>query len=135
MTPSHMFMKPYQLLQPYGVSNSYGLFRQMTGVGDSSKFDQEVNWGWTELPPSIVERPEIILEGFFIKEEKWRELNFRWKPGDVMKRPKQVAPHQPRVRLQFIVIAIFYICLKLTAMLFFHIVIAGLANVVCCAAA
>jgi len=100
MTPSHMFMKPYQLLQPYGVSNSYGLFRQMTGVGDSSKFDQEVNWGWTELPPSIVERPEIILEGFFIKEEKWRELNFRWKPGDVMKRPKQVAPHQPRLDWQ-----------------------------------
>ena len=55
MTPSHMFMKTYKLLQPYGVSNPYGMFRQMTGVGDRSKFDQKNNWGWIGLPPFIVE--------------------------------------------------------------------------------
>ena len=47
----------------------------------------------------MVERPEIILEGQLSSGES-RELNFRWKPGDVSKRPKQVAPHQPRLDWQ-----------------------------------
>ena len=80
------------------VSHGYGLFRQMTGVGQPSMHDDlATNIGWTGLPPSIVERPEIILEGKVDGSEEWRELNFRWKPGKVDKWPLQVAPHQPRL--------------------------------------
>lgn len=54
--------------------------------------------GWAGLPPSIVERPEIVLEGVFEGDNNysWTKLNFRWKPGNVRERPLQVAPHQPR---------------------------------------
>jgi hypothetical protein len=86
--------------RPYRLANPYGLFRRMTGVGHapSSK-------GWAGQPPSVVERPEIILEGVFDggteeEGEKWYELSFRWKPGDPRVMPQQVAPHQPRLDWQ-----------------------------------
>ena len=79
----------------YMISNGYGLFRKMTGVG--AVFETE---GWAGLPPSLVARQEIILEGVFDGDdsstENWHELQFRWKPGNEWKRPLQVAPHQPR---------------------------------------
>lgn len=84
-----------QYARKYMISNGYGLFRQMTGVGEVPDIE-----GWAGLPPSVVARPEIILEGVFhggnSSEEVWHELQFRWKPGDVRKMPLQVAPHQPR---------------------------------------
>lgn len=100
MLPTRLFVEPWHRIQPFHFSNGYGLFRQMTGVGDSSRNGDEAGWGG--LPPSVVERPEIILEGRVASTNKVRELNFRWKPGDVSRRPKQCAPHQPRVSFKFI---------------------------------
>ena len=56
--------------------NGYGLFAVMT-----------------------TQRPEIIVEGSN-DGETWREYEFPWKPGDVMDRPRLVAPHQPRLDWQ-----------------------------------
>src|SRR5437870_2898337 len=56
--------------------NGYGLFRVMT-----------------------TERPEIVVEGSR-DSVAWREYGFRWKPGDVTRRPRFVAPHQPRLDWQ-----------------------------------
>ena len=70
--------EPY-LLEPLGAwrtINGYGLFRVMTTT-----------------------RPEIILEGTHDGIE-WIEYEFRWKPGDVSRRPAIVAPHQPRLDWQ-----------------------------------
>lgn len=76
------------------ISHGYGLFRRMTGVG-AQPVDAVDNYtGWAGLPPSIVARPEIILEAVIDDSEEWRELNFRWKPGRIDKLPLQVAPHQ-----------------------------------------
>jgi hypothetical protein len=74
------------------ISHGYGLFRRMTGVGLQPIGDKSV--GWAGLPPSIVARPEIILEVILDDSEEWRELNFSWKPGRLDKFPLQVAPHQ-----------------------------------------
>eukprot|EP00984_Skeletonema_dohrnii_P036732 scaffold38041_cov167-Skeletonema_dohrnii-CCMP3373.AAC.1 len=78
------------------VSHGYGLFRRMTGVGKASFTGINA----LSLPPSIVARPEIVLEAIIVdnstSENDWQELNFRWKPGGIDRRPCQVAPHQPR---------------------------------------
>mmetsp|Transcript_16336 Transcript_16336/g.19964 ORF Transcript_16336/g.19964 Transcript_16336/m.19964 type:complete len:283 (-) Transcript_16336:13-861(-) len=103
MKPIEYFIQPWQQIQPFGLSNSYGLFRRMTGVGTYDRHqhhDNREEEGYGGLPPSIVKRPEIILEGFSVKTNKWRELNFRWKPGNIYEMPKQVAPHQPRLDWQ-----------------------------------
>ena len=95
-----LLTKPHEILRDYRMVNTYGLFRRMTGVGHARNYHGEGTQnesGWGGLDHSIVERPEIILEGLFRRENTWKELNFRWKPGDVMKRPRQVAPYQPRV--------------------------------------
>ena len=60
----------------YGIMNSYGLFRVMTKT-----------------------RPEIIVEGSN-DGEHWREYEFRYKPGDTLRSPPWVAPHQPRLDWQ-----------------------------------
>jgi hypothetical protein len=60
-------------------------------------------WGWAGLEPSVVQRPEIILEAQYENQNDtstWHELDFRWKPGNVNQRPLQVAPHQPRLDWQ-----------------------------------
>ncbi|MEE8368388.1 MAG: lipase maturation factor family protein, partial [Thermoanaerobaculia bacterium] len=56
--------------------NSYGLFRSMT-----------------------TSRPEIIVEGS-ADGESWLAYEFKWKPGDLSRRPGWVAPHQPRLDWQ-----------------------------------
>ena len=56
--------------------NRYGLFMVMT-----------------------TERPEILIEGSD-EGAAWRPYAFRWKPGDVARRPRFVAPHQPRLDWQ-----------------------------------
>ena len=85
------------------VSSGYGLFRRMTGVGRVTSTSFDKSYGWAGVPPSVVARPEIIVEAVFDngnedkdEEESWRELNFRWKPGNITDWPRQIAPHQPR---------------------------------------
>lgn len=91
-------------VHPHHLSNGYGLFRRMTGVGDSSGAK-----GWDNLPSSVVARPEIVFEGLFARDDgatdaeadEWQELSFRWKPGGNLDAlPLQVAPHQPRLDWQ-----------------------------------
>ena len=83
--------------RPYHLANGYGLFRRMTGVSTTTNATQ----GWAGLPPSVVARPEIILEARLEgSEDEWHELNFRWKPGNETFLPQQVAPHQPRLDWQ-----------------------------------
>ncbi|XP_025087696.1 lipase maturation factor 2-like isoform X2 [Pomacea canaliculata] len=65
--------------EPFQITNSYGLFRKMTGVGG---------------------RPEVIVEGSYEANRGWKEYNFLYKPGDVSARPPIVAPHQPRLDWQ-----------------------------------
>ena len=61
------------LVQPTRSINGYGLFRTMT-----------------------TERPEIMIEGT-ADGENWTEYAFRWKPGDLGRRPGFVQPHMPRL--------------------------------------
>ncbi len=63
-------------INPFHIFNSYGLFAVMT-----------------------TSRPEIIILGSDDREN-WFPYEFKWKPGDVMKKPKFVAPHQPRLDWQ-----------------------------------
>jgi predicted DCC family thiol-disulfide oxidoreductase YuxK len=63
-------------LYPLRTFNSYGLFAVMT--------------------PS---RPEIIIEGSS-DGVTWLEYEFKYKPGDVRRRPRFVEPHQPRLDWQ-----------------------------------
>jgi len=65
-----------QLLEPMRMTSSYGLFAVMT-----------------------TERNEIIIEGSDDGTE-WREYEFRYKPGDVTRRPPWNIPHQPRLDWQ-----------------------------------
>jgi predicted DCC family thiol-disulfide oxidoreductase YuxK len=63
-------------VEPFRSVNTYGLFAVMT-----------------------TSRPEIVLEGSD-DAASWRPYEFRWKPGDVKRRPAFVAPHQPRLDWQ-----------------------------------
>jgi len=63
-------------LGPLRSFNRYGLFARMTTT-----------------------RPEIILEGSQDGKE-WQPYPFRWKPGEVNRRPGLAAPHQPRLDWQ-----------------------------------
>ncbi len=65
-----------ELLAPLHAVNSYGLFAVMT-----------------------TRRPEIAIEGSD-DGVTWREYRFRWRPGDPRRRPRRVAPHQPRLDWQ-----------------------------------
>jgi len=108
------FIRQWSVGRSYRIFNGYGLFRRMTGVGQyRGAISSSI--GWAGLHPSIVARPEIILETVLgddesdsnhmkdstvVKVDEWRELNFRWKPGNVHEKPRQVAPHQPRLDWQ-----------------------------------
>lgn len=66
------------------LSNGYGLFRRMTGVGG---------------------RPEVVVEYTYddVTENEnptWHELEFLYKPGNLSRAPPFVAPHQPRLDWQ-----------------------------------
>ena len=63
-------------ISPLRSTNGYGLFAVMT-----------------------TSRPEIVVEGSD-DGQTWRPYEFRWKPGDPMRRPRFVAPHQPRLDWQ-----------------------------------
>jgi hypothetical protein len=60
----------------FHVANRYGLFAVMTR-----------------------DRPEIVIEGSN-DGEKWLAYEFRWKPGDVRRRPELITPHMPRLDWQ-----------------------------------
>ncbi|HET9831993.1 MAG TPA: lipase maturation factor family protein, partial [Vicinamibacterales bacterium] len=64
------------VIEPFRSVNSYGLFAVMTTT-----------------------RPEIIIEGSD-DGERWMAYEFKYKPGDVHRRPPTVAPHQPRLDWQ-----------------------------------
>uniref|UniRef100_A0A224X8N7 Lipase maturation factor n=1 Tax=Panstrongylus lignarius TaxID=156445 RepID=A0A224X8N7_9HEMI len=61
------------------LTNSYGLWRRMSGVGG---------------------RPEVIIEGANNVEGPWLEYHFKYKPGDVNSTLPIVAPHTPRLDWQ-----------------------------------
>jgi predicted DCC family thiol-disulfide oxidoreductase YuxK len=65
-----------QLIEPMRLVSSYGLFAVMT-----------------------TQREEIVIEGSQDGLE-WREYEFRYKPGDVARRPLWNIPHQPRLDWQ-----------------------------------
>jgi predicted DCC family thiol-disulfide oxidoreductase YuxK len=66
----------YRLIAPFYVANHYGLFAVMT-----------------------TERPEIIVEGSR-DGINWQAYEFRYKPGDEMRRPRMLTPHMPRLDWQ-----------------------------------
>lgn len=66
----------YDWLKPLRSFNAYGLFAVMTQT-----------------------RPEIIVEGSN-DGQVWRAYEFKYKPGDLKKRPRFVAPYQPRLDWQ-----------------------------------
>lgn len=62
--------------QAFHISNSYGLFANMTKT-----------------------RPEIVIEGSN-DGENWKEYEFKYKPGDLTRRPPVIEPFQPRLDWQ-----------------------------------
>ena len=68
--------KTLQWAAPYRSINDYGLFAVMT-----------------------LQRPELIFEASEDGTE-WRELEFRWKAGDLARRPRFTGPHMPRLDWQ-----------------------------------
>jgi hypothetical protein len=64
------------IVDPFRSISGYGLFRSMT-----------------------ISRPEIAIETSD-DAESWHEVVFRYKAGDVDRRPRFVAPHQPRLDWQ-----------------------------------
>ena len=66
----------YASAYPFRSANGYGLFRTMTLV-----------------------RHEIIIEGSD-DGVTWKAYEFRYKPGDVNRRPQFCAPHMPRLDWQ-----------------------------------
>jgi len=65
-----------EAVAPLRVVGSYGLFSMMTTT-----------------------RLEVVIEGSD-DGRGWREYQFRYKPGDVRRAPRWVAPHQPRLDWQ-----------------------------------
>ncbi|MFN8177932.1 MAG: lipase maturation factor family protein [bacterium] len=63
-------------IEPFHSVNPYGLFATMT-----------------------TRRPEIIIEGSR-DGETWIPYEFKWKPGDVKRRPEFMQPHMPRLDWQ-----------------------------------
>ena len=75
MTPLPVQMLA-QSIEPLRSANSYGLFRVMT-----------------------TERPEITVEGSD-DGDTWKPYRFRWKPGELDRRPRFTTPHMPRLDWQ-----------------------------------
>ncbi len=93
----------FPLAQPYyyktqamTLFNSYGLFRRMTGVGPIRRVSSE---HYNAAVPTV-QRPELIIEAYHPKTQKWIELDFIHKPGTIKKAPLWTIPHQPRVDWQ-----------------------------------
>ena len=76
----------YRSARHWHVSGGYGLFRRMTGVGDSGE-------------GAVVQRPEIEVLGS-MDGVAWTAYTFKYKPGPLDRRPPFVAPLQPRLDWQ-----------------------------------
>src|SRR5262249_49316482 len=72
----HSLAMAYLSIEPFRSFNSYGLFAAMT-----------------------TSRQEIIIEGSN-DGANWQAYEFKYKPGDLKRRPAFVAPHQPRLDWQ-----------------------------------
>jgi len=66
----------FRWVNSFRTFNSYGLFAVMT-----------------------MQRPEIVVQGSN-DGKTWLDYEFKYKPGDVKRRPKFVAPYQPRLDWQ-----------------------------------
>jgi len=75
-TPPAALQSVAELVEPWHIVSGYGLFAVMT-----------------------TQRDEIVLEGSSDGVE-WREYEFRYKPGDLARRPPWNIPHQPRLDWQ-----------------------------------
>ena len=82
-------------LRPFHASSAYGLFRSMTGVGVSKGTP-----GWAGLPDASVVAVPVVSIDVSKDGATWREITFRYKPGDVRQAPVRTAPHQPRLDWQ-----------------------------------
>ena len=69
-------LRAYDAVAPFGSINPYGLFEQMT-----------------------TDRPELIVQGS-ADGIHWVPYEFKWKPGDVKRRPAFCTPHMPRLDWQ-----------------------------------
>jgi hypothetical protein len=65
-----------RLAAPFGIVNTYGLFAVMTTT-----------------------RPEIIVQGSN-DGRTWLDYEFKYKPGDLRRAPRWLAPYQPRLDWQ-----------------------------------
>jgi hypothetical protein len=74
--PRRVLLRASAVTSPFFLSNSYGLFRSMTTT-----------------------RPVIQVETS-PDGERWREVAFRYKPGDPARAPRFFAPHMPRLDWQ-----------------------------------
>jgi hypothetical protein len=75
-TRPKMVVSLYEFVAPFRIINTYGLFAVMTTT-----------------------RMEIIIEGSN-DGKTWLPYEFKYKPGDVKRKPEFVAPHQPRLDWQ-----------------------------------
>jgi lipase maturation factor 1 len=73
---SPLFGRMFGRAESFRIVNGYGLFRVMTK-----------------------DRKEIIIEGSADGFD-WKQYEFKWKPGDVMRPPRWCQPHQPRLDWQ-----------------------------------
>ncbi|GFT50547.1 lipase maturation factor 2 [Nephila pilipes] len=69
----------HKRVDEFHISNSYGLFRRMTGIDG---------------------RPEIVIEGSNSLSAGWKEYHFMYKIGNPSERPPVLIPHQPRLDWQ-----------------------------------
>lgn len=81
-----------RVVDPFFVVSSYGLFRQMTGVGKG--------YHRSPIKLSTTSRPEIILQGLGNESSSWIDIPFLYKPTEVSRSPPFVAPYQPRLDWQ-----------------------------------
>ncbi|XP_055935289.1 lipase maturation factor 2-like [Argiope bruennichi] len=69
----------HKRVDEFHISNSYGLFRRMTGIDG---------------------RPEIVIEGSNSLSTGWKEYHFLYKTGNPSECPPVLIPHQPRLDWQ-----------------------------------
>lgn len=86
----------YHQVSPGRPVSAYGLFRRMTGMAAESP----LSLPGLSFKPQLVARPELVFEGYDDKTNVWREIDFKYKPGDPSRPPPWVAPHQPRLDWQ-----------------------------------
>jgi len=72
----YSILRWFEYVEPFRTVNRYGLFAVMT-----------------------TSRPEIIIEGSDDQIE-WKAYEFKYKPGDLKRKPSFVEPHQPRLDWQ-----------------------------------